>query len=196
MNINKVRPFLFAYRRWIAAALIAVSISFLISAGRTASKFQIVTATRYVQAGSIIHASDIAKTQIDFVWKHAFVDIDSLVGARATRALETNQPISKSDVSRKKIFDPVNPTAVAITLPKNSSAANLQAGDRVDVYASTRNTQVKQVANNALVLDQATQKDLMAADATVSLAVRSNQVAQIAAYDDSVRFTFVTLASE
>jgi len=196
MDINKVRPFLFAYRRWIAAALIAVSISFLFSAGRTASKFQVITATRYVAAGSIIHASDIQKTPIDFAWKHALVGLDSVVGARVTRALEANQPINKSDVSRKKIFDPVNPTAVAITLPKNSSAANLQTGDRVDVYASIQNTKAKQVVSNALVLDQARQKNLVDTDATISLAVRSNQVAQIAAYDDSVRFTFVILASQ
>ncbi|MCX6404072.1 MAG: flagella basal body P-ring formation protein FlgA [Actinobacteria bacterium] len=195
MKINKVRPFLIAYRKWIAAGLVAFAVSLLISAGRTSPSFQVVSTTRPIKAGAIIRASDVQLMPINFIWNSAISEAKSIVGTRASRSLEKNEPISRADVATKKIFDPLNSSAVAITLPKNFSAADLQAGDRVDVYACTQTGQVKRVARNALVLSQHDRENLMDGSATVSLAVSSGQVEKIASYDDTVQFTFVTLTS-
>ena len=195
MNINKVRPFVIAYRRWIAAGLITISISVVVSVGSSPAKFQVVTAAHHIEAGALIQASDIALVETNFVWKHAFIDTNLIVGKHAARSLEMHEPISESDVSHRKIFDSVYPKAVAITLPTNASAANLKTGDRIDVYASTQNGQAQREALNALVLNQHTQKNLMTQGSTISLAVRPEQVKQIAAFDDTARFTFVTLST-
>ena len=195
MNINRVRPFLIAYRRWIAAGLVAFAVSLLIVAGQTTASFQVVSTTRPIEAGTIITAKDVQLMPINFIWRGAIFETKSIVGTRASRRLEKNEPLSKVDVANKKIFDPLNSTAVAVTLPKNFSAADLQAGDRVDVYACTQTGQVKRVARGALVLSQHNPTNLLDGSATVSLAVSSDQVEKIASYDDSVQFTFVTLTN-
>jgi Flp pilus assembly protein CpaB len=196
MNIKRLRPLLIAYRRWIAASLVALAISILVTAGKSQANFQVVTAVRNIDAGSVVKASDFQLVPINFVWKHSLTEIDSLIGSRTTRSLEKNEPLSQSDIASKKIFDPSNPNAVAITLSKNVSASDLQTGDRVDVYAAAQNGSVKRVVTNALVLNQHTQKNLLDSSATVSLAVRAEQIAQIAAIDSTAQFTFVTLTSE
>lgn len=196
MNINKVHPFVIAYRRWIAAGLITISISVVVSVGTSPAKFQVVTAVHHIEAGALIRASDIALVETNFVWKHAFIKTDLIVGKHAARSLEMHEPISETDVSHKRFFDPIHPKAVAITLPKNASAANLKMGDRIDVYASTQNGQAQRVALNALVLNKHSQNNLTTQESTISLAVISSQAKQIAAYDDTAKFTFVTLASQ
>lgn len=195
MNFNKVRPFLIAYRRWIAAGMVAMAISLLLGATRTSGTYQVVIASRNIEAGSKIGLSDIQLVPINFLWDQAVVDTKTLVGKNATRSISAKEPISQSDVSTKKIFDPQNPSAVAITLPTDSGTTDLVVGSRVDVYASTQNGRAKRVVNNALVLTQRTQRNLMDMNSTISLAVRIEQVPEIAAYDNTVRFTFATLSS-
>lgn len=194
MNINKFRPVLIAYRRWIAAGLVAVAISMMFGAVRSESKFQIVTATRAIEAGSVIEARDVKLAPINFVWRSAVVKPSLVVGTRAIRNLEQDEPVSQSDVFTKKFLDPKNPSAVAITLAKNASASDLQTGDRVDVYALAQNGLVNRVFRNALVINQHTPKSLTDTGATISLAVQAEQVAKIAAYDDAAQLTFVRLA--
>ena len=194
MNLNQVRPFLIAYRRWIAAGLVAFSVSLLISVGQSSQSFRVVSTTHPIKAGAIFRANDIQLISINLIWKGAILETKSIIGTRASRSLEKNEPISQADVATKKIFDPLNPHALAITLPKNFSASDLQAGDRVDVYACAQTGTVKRVARNALVLSQNNHSNLMDGGATVSLAVGSDQVEKIASYTDTVQFTFVTLS--
>ena len=195
MNINKVRPIVIAYRRWVAAGLVALSVSLLISLGKPSPTFQVVSTTHPIQIGAIIRAKDVQLMPINFIWTSAIIEPKSIVGTHASRTLTKNEPISRTDVVAKKVFDPANSTAVAVTLPKNFSASDLQAGDRVDVYARAQTGKVRLVASNALVLSQHTGKNLVDGSDTVSLAVSPAQVAKIAAYDETVRFTFVTLTS-
>ena len=195
MNISKLLPFLISYRRWIAAVIIALAISFLVSAGHSRTQFQVVTAKHSIPVGSKLRDEDLQLKQIDFLWPQAITDIRTVSGAHATRRLSANEPISKSDVSMRKIYDLQNPTAVLITLPRSSSASDLPDGSRVDVYASTENGDAKRVVTNALVVNQHDQSGLIESGATISLAVSPEQVVRIASYDDTVRFTFAALAS-
>jgi len=193
MNMSKFHPLLIAYRKWIAAGLVALSISLMISAGRHSPKFQVVTTTHALKAGSAIKASDVQLSSLDFIWSLAISDARSIVGIRTTHDLEMNEPLSKFDLGTKKIFDPLNPQAVSITLPANTSTTDLNMGDRVDIYASTQSGQVQKVAGHALVLGKPKSNSATDFNGTVSLAISSEQIVKISGYDSGVRFTFITL---
>jgi Flp pilus assembly protein CpaB len=195
MNMNRFLPLLIAYRKWIAAGLVAFSLSLLIGAGRHSPKHQVVTTTHDLKAGSVIRAGDIQLTRLNFIWPNAVTQASSIVGTRTTHNLEKNEPLSQFDLGAKKIFDPLNPRAVTISLPANSSTADLRIGDRVDIYASTQSGRVQKVAGHALILGKPASNSAMDANGTISLAISSEQVAKISACDSSVRFTFVTLPS-
>lgn len=193
--MSKILPFLIAYRKWVAAITVALAISILISAVHPTSRYQVVVAKHTIALGEKLRTEDLELKQIDFLWAQATTQISSVVGTHALRKIDSGEPISGSSVSSRKIFDPQNLRAVVITLPRGTSASELQDGTRVDVYASSENGQARRVVSNALVLSQNTQTGVMDSVATLSLAVSPDQVARLASYDDTVRFTFAALTN-
>lgn len=196
MLFQKLWPFAIIYRKWIGSGLVALAVILAITATTSRNTETFVVARKSIPAGAKISATDLELVSTHYVWQDAVRDIESVVGLRAVTAISSGQPLGKSDLQAKQIFDPNNPRAVKVSLPKATGSSDLSIGSRVDVYAKPDSGKVRKIFSNALVLSAA--KDgwspLGGTDQGVALAVLPSQIRQLAELSESTTYTFVTLA--
>ncbi|MBU6348007.1 MAG: hypothetical protein KGQ38_05280 [Actinomycetales bacterium] len=196
MLFQKLWPLVIIYRKWIGSGLVALAVILAITAATSRDTTTVVIARKNIPAGAEIVASDLKVVATDYVWRDAIKNIESAVGLRAVTTISSGQPLGKSDLQAKQIFDPNNPRAVKVSLPKATGSSDLSIGSRVDVYAKPDSGKVRKIFSNALVLSAA--KDgwspLGGTDQGVALAVLPSQIRQLAELSESTTYTFVTLA--
>lgn len=196
MLFQKLWPLVIIYRKWIGSALVALAVILAITAATSRDTKTVVIARKNIPAGAEIVASDLKVVATDYVWKDAIKNIGSAVGLRAVTTISSGQPLGKSDLQAKQIFDPKHPRAVKVSLPRATGSSDLSIGSRVDVYAKLEAGKVKKIFSNALVLTATKNgwSPLGSTDQAVALAVLPSQIMQLAELAESTTYTFVTLA--
>ncbi len=196
MEFHKLQVAIISYRRWLGAILISISLLVFVHQLVGRSALLIVVAKETIESGQVISRSDLQMVRSNYTWPDAVTDYSKAVGMRAIIELASGQPLSKSGLMRRLIFDPHSPSAVKITLPNTNSSADLKIGTRVDVYAASDSVGATKVISDALVIS--VRKSEWAgfgnSNSGISLAVLPSQAKQVANFGDSAKYTFVTLA--
>ena len=160
---------LFAYiikfRRGIAAVCASLAVLMVISAltgGK--SDHTVVVASHALAPGTQIAADDLTEGTLpaSTVWSGVFSTPGALVGRTTSHAIAAGQPLGRSDIVGTDLLRGLRAGTVAVEIAPSqiSNTSMLQAGHRIDLYATDRDGDrtATLIAHDVVVLAQGGQE--------------------------------------
>ena len=161
---------LFAYiikfRRGIAAVCASLAVLMVISAltGGKSDHTVVVVASRALAPGTQIAADDLTEGTLpaSTVWSGMFSTPGALVGRTTSHAIAAGQPLGRSDIVGTDLLRGLRAGTVAVEIAPSqiSNTSMLQAGHRIDLYATDRDGDrtATLIAHDVVVLAQGGQE--------------------------------------
>jgi Flp pilus assembly protein CpaB len=153
--------YIIKFRRGIAAVCASLAVLMVISAltgGK--SDHTVAVASHALAAGTQIAADDLTEATLPArtVWSGLFSTPGALVGRTTSHAIAAGQPLGRSDIVSTDLLRGMRAGTVAVEIAPSqiSNTSMLQAGHRIDLYATDRDGDrtATLIAHDVVVLAQ------------------------------------------